>query len=138
MPTLKQVRAAFGTTIAANLGGFTVYHRVAANMLVPCLVVMPTAADYLVTFNRGGDMWDFNLHILVPSADDDVGQDLLDEYVAGTGPRSIVAIIHANKSLGLAGTDAHISGMTGYSFRFEAVGTPHIGATLRAQVLVTN
>lgn len=138
MPTLKEVRAAFGTTIGASIGGINVYHRVSANILVPCLVVMPAKADYLMTFNRGGDLWDFDLHILVPSGDDDVGQDLLDEYVAGTGDRSIVSIIHADKTLGLANAEAVVTAMTAYNFRFEAVGALHIGATLRARVVITN
>jgi hypothetical protein len=140
MSTLKQVRAAVGTTVNANISSpnMMVYSRVPANPIVPCLVVVPATADYLLTMNRGGDDWYFDLHILVPSADDDVGQDLLDEYVAGRGARSIVTIVHANPSLGLADVSAVVTGMTAYNYRFDAVGVAHIGATLRLRVVLSN
>lgn len=140
MATLKQVRAGFKTTLEANITSPNIlaYSRVPASPIVPCVVVMPAATEYLVTMNRGGDMWDFDLHVLTPSGDDDVAQDLLDEYIAPTGTRSIPAIIHANQALGLSGVQAVVRRLTNYGFRFEAVQIPHIGATLRAQVLITN
>lgn len=138
--TLKEIRAAIGDVLEANIVNppIQVYRRVGGNLNVPCIVVMPATTDYLVTYNRGGDLWEFDLHILTPSADEDVGQDLLDEYVAGTGDRSVVSVIHQNKQLGLTGVEAHVARMTNYGFRFEVIQVPHIGATLRAQVLVTN
>lgn len=140
MSTLKQVRSAFKTVFEANITNppVMVYNRVPAAPVLPCVIVMPAAVDYLVTHNRGGDLWEFDLHVLVPSGDDDVGQDLLDEYVAGTGSRSLVTIVQANNTLGLSDVSAVVLGMTSYGFRFESSQTPHIGATLRARVVLTN
>lgn len=140
MATLKDVRTGFKTILEANITnpGVMVYKRVPGAPIVPCVIVAPANADYLITMNRGGDMWEIDLHVLTPSGDDDVGQDLLDEYVAPTGARSIPAIIHQNKTLGLSGVEAVVARMTAYGFRFETVGTPHIGATLRTRVLITN
>jgi hypothetical protein len=140
MSTLKQIRAAFKTVLEANISSpkVQVYNRVPGAPILPCIIVQPATTDYLITHNRGGDVWEFDLHIVVPSADDEVGQDLLDEYVAGTGARSVVAIIHANGSLGLSDVSSVVSRMTAYGFRFDAIGDPHVGATLRARVLLSN
>lgn len=138
MATLKDVRTAFKTILGNGISGVQVYSRVPGAPIVPCIIVVPATADYMVTMGRGGDMWEFDLHVLTPSGDDDVGQDLLDEYVAPTGARSIPAVIFASRTLGLSGVDAHVARMAAYGFRFETVGTPHIGATLRARVLITN
>lgn len=138
MATLKDVRGAFRTILEGNISGVQVYYRVPGAPNLPCIIVQPATADYLITMNRGADMWEMDLHVLAPSADDDVAQDLLDEYIAPTGARSIPAIIHANKTLGLSGVEAVVARLTAYGFRFESSSVPHVGATLRTKVLITN
>lgn len=124
--------------LEANISGVQVYHRVPGSPNLPCIVVMPATTEYQVTYGRGADLWEFDLHVLTPTGDDDVGQDLLDEYIAPTGARSIPTVLHANRALGLSGVDSAVMRLTGYGFRFEAAGVPHIGATLRVKVLITN
>lgn len=138
MPTLKEVRAGFKAIIEANISGLGVYHRVVGNINVPCVVVVPAMSDFLLAFGRGYDEWPFDLHVLMQSADDEVGQDQLDDHITGAGPRSLVQVLAANNSLGLEGVSTCPVGITAYNFRFTAVSADHIGATLRVRTLVSN
>jgi hypothetical protein len=75
--------------------------------------------------------------VLAPSGDNDVGQDILDDYVTGAGDKSIRQAVFNNRTLGLSNVDAHVSGMTDYGGSFEAVDVDHIGARLRLVVHTT-
>lgn len=139
MPTLVEIRTAIKTTLDTALPKTAVYKRVPDNPVLPCVIVQPAVpSDYQVVFGRKADRWEFDLHVLVPSADSDVAQDTLDEYIAGVGELSIPAIIHANPTLGRADCSSAVLRLTAYGFRFQAVGVDHVGATLRMLVVATN
>jgi hypothetical protein len=137
MATLKAIRSAFRTTVASELGaGVEVYATVPGSPVLPCLVLMPSdpAADFNVSMGRGTDTWFFDVIVLAPSADEAVGQDILDDYVTGQGSLSIREAVFNNRTLGLSNVDAHVSGVIAYGGRYEAVDVAHIGATLRLVV----
>lgn len=134
MASLKAIRAAVKTTIETHIPSLTVYATVPEAAQVPSVVVAPATADFLVAGRRGTDTWEFDLSVLAAYADAEIGQDALDEYVTGAGAKSIRQVIFNNRSLGLANTDAHISGMQAYGAQFESAAIDHIGAILRLVV----
>lgn len=133
MASLKAIRAAVKTTIETQIPSLTGYATVPDAAQVPSFVIEPVLADFLVVMGKGTDTWNFDLHVLAAYALAELGQDALDEYVTGAGPKSIRSVIFANKTLGLTNTDAHIAGLIAYG-PFESAAIKHIGATLRLVV----
>lgn len=135
MASLKAIRAAFSTTLVSVIGaGTAVYQRIPAQPALPCVCVVPAIGNFVQSMARGTDTYELDVIVLVPSADNDVAQDRLDDYVTGAGDKSIRQGIFNNRTLGLSNVDAHISGMTDYGGSFEAVDVDHIGARLRLVV----
>jgi hypothetical protein len=139
MATLADIRTAIQTTLAAALAGVQCYDKVPAKPVPPCVYPVPVDADFAVAMAKGTDTWEFDLVVLVPTADLVVGQTLLDPYVSGAGASSIRHAIWASRtapgnSLGLTGTDAHVAAMTEYGGTHEYGGNQHIGAVLRLVV----
>lgn len=132
MSGLEAIRDAIKTTIEAAVPELHGYDTVpeAANVL-PCFIVIPFTADYVVAMGRGLDTFEFDLLILVSTSDMNIRQDDLDAYVSGSGARSIRQAIFNARTLGLAGTDAHISQMLEYGARFVVAEFDHLGARLR-------
>lgn len=132
MSGLDAIRDAIKTTIETAVPELHVYDTVpeAANVL-PCVIVIPFTADYVIAMGRGLDTWEFDLLILVSTSDLDIRQDDLDAYVSGSGARSVRQAIFNARTLGLTGTDAHISQMLEYGARFVVAEFDHLGARLR-------
>ncbi len=132
---LARIRDAIKSTIETNITSLHCYDTVpdGANVL-PAVVVIPFTSDFEVSMGRGTDTWEFDLLVLVSTSDMDIRQDSLDAYVSGSGSLSIRQAIFNNKTLGLSGTDAHVSEMLEYGLRFEVASYPHIGARLRLKV----
>jgi len=133
MASLKAIRAAVATTLGTQIPTLTGYATIPEAVQAPAFVIEPTLADFLVTMGKGTDTWNFDLHVLATYAVAELGQDALDEYVTGAGPRSIRSAIFSNRTLGLDNTDAHIAGLVAYG-PFEAAAIDHVGATLRLVV----
>lgn len=135
MASLKAIRLAVKSTLETHLPELIGYRTVPEAAQVPSFVVEPVPpADFLVAMGRGTDTWNFDIHVLVSSADAGLGQDELDDYVTGAGPKSIRQVVFNNRTLGLANTDAHVAQLIAYGGQFESAGIPHIGATLRLAV----
>ncbi len=130
MSTLAQIRDGIVTTIDAGISGLRIYGRVPASPILPCVIVIPTAADFDVAMGRGSDTWRFDMHVLVSAGSDEVGQRKLDSYVTGGGSSSIRQVVFNARTLGLADTTAHVSEMVAYGLGMEAVEIEHIYATL--------
>ncbi len=131
MASLEQVRLAFKATVEAAIPNFMVHELVVAKPVPPCALLTPEEADFAVAMARGTDTWSFEVDVLAPTADLAVGQSVLDQYVTGAGSKSIRQVIWNARSLGLAGTDAHIAGLVRYGGLYEYAGGQHVGATLR-------
>lgn len=134
MANLKAIRAAIASTVTANITGIKIYQRVPDSAILPCLIVRPANSDFLKAFRMGLVTHEFELDVLVPSLDSDVAQDQLDDYVGLTGANSIPLVIYNNKTLGLASTQAVMSGMSNYAFTYNFGDVANIGATLRLSV----
>src|SRR5690242_1564828 len=119
MATLKAIRDAVKTTLEANVTGLTVYDTVPDATNLPAACVVPDTADFAVSMARGTDTWEFDLYVLVPVSDMDIGQDTLDDFVTGAGSKSIRATVFANKTLGLTNVNATITRMSDYGAKFS-------------------
>lgn len=137
MATLAALRDAIKTTITANISGIQVYDTVPDVTVVPAVVIYPADADFDFAMGRGSDKEEFDLYVLCQRAVADEGQNTLDELTAGSGARSIRQVIFNNPTLGLASTDAHVSGRSGYGGQFETALIQHVGAMLRLVVLTS-
>src|SRR5215207_1370120 len=135
MPTLKQVREAAKTTLLAAIADTSVYKRVPTSVNVPAILIVPAQGDYLIVHGNAGTGWEFDLIVLAPSGDEDVAQDVLDDYVDARGDKSIVSAIHANPSLGRNDCSAFVRSLSNYGAKYKVGVDEYIGATLRLSVL---
>lgn len=142
MASLAEIRTALRTTLRAAIPGLNVYAEVPDVNQVPAVVVMPAAAsvsglacDFNGAFGRGLDTWHIDLYVLVARVEVVLAQKALDDYVTGTGPKSIRRIIYDSPDLGLSdGTDAHAEGILMYGGEFQTAKIPHVGAVVRLTV----
>lgn len=134
MAGLGAIRDAIKTTIEANISGLRVYDTVPGVAHLPALVIEPESSDFNVAMGRGLDEHVINLYVLCTRAVARVGQDQLDAFVTGAGDSSVRQVVFNNKTLGLADTQAVVTGMSGYGGTFESAGLPHVGAVLTLRV----
>lgn len=137
MAGLTQIRTAVGTVLEAALTGVKAHRTVPGSAAGDVVVIRPAddqLADFVVAMGRGTDTYQLDLVALVPNRDLALAQDALDAYVTGAGDRSIRQAIWLNRSLGLANTDAHVTGVTAYGLDYVLGQTQYLGATLRLVV----
>lgn len=137
MASLSEIRSAIANTVTNAEIGLQAYDTVADIVAVPALLVLPAEGpDFMVTFARGSDTYQFDLFTMTSRVVPRTGQEALDAYVTGAGPRSLRALFWANKGLGLGdGTEATARGWSRYGGNFPNVGIDHIGAVLRLTVM---
>ncbi|MFE7797062.1 hypothetical protein [Nocardia sp. NPDC057440] len=138
--TLTEIRTALASTIETHTSASVyTYAEVQAKGNYPAVIIEPHATDFERAMNRGVDEWDFNIFVLVRSADDASAQQELDGFVTGEGDDSIRQVLFEHRELGLDDSvDAHVYSMRGYGGGFEWGGTKHMGAILKARVFVSN
>lgn len=137
--TLDDVRKAMARIIdQKTTANVYTYAQVRDRGNFPAVIIEPDTSDFAVSFQMGTDEWDFKLYVLVRCADEAIAQQQLDSFITGRGPDSIRQAIVENSSLGLDGVSAHVYGMLGYGHGFHWEGTAHIGAILKARVIIQN
>lgn len=138
MATLTELREAFCNVVNNALGedsDFFTYPQMVDMPTTPCLIVEPADADFCTVMQRGQDDWYFMVYVLCSRTDTESAQKELDEYIAGSGPKSIRHIIYDHPDLDLGdNTQAFVMGMKGYGGAFEANRTPMVGAVLTVKV----
>jgi hypothetical protein len=132
--TLTQVREALATLIQNNIPELAAYPRMVDMPNTPCAIIEPTESDFSTVMQRGEDCWYLLIYILCSRNDSDAAQAELDEFVAGSGDKSIRQVVYDNYDLGLDNTQAFVTGMKGYGGSFEANRTPMVGAVLTVKV----
>lgn len=137
MASLTAIRTGLKTTVTAAVPSLFGYDVVPEVTNLPAIVVMPTAVDFEVAMGRGWDTYEFDLIVLVSRRDDALAQKELDTFVTGAGSTSIRQAIFNARTLGLADTDAHVSGMDRYSATFDVGDIDNIGAVLKVSVRTT-
>jgi hypothetical protein len=134
MASITQVRNAIKTVLEGAIPGLTVHAKMSGVANVPAVVVRPVDANFEVAMGRGIDSWEYTLIVLASRADEVAAQDRIDEYIDGGGDKSIRKAIFNNRTLGLADTTAHISGMADYNGQHAVGPITYAGAELRLVV----
>lgn len=133
MASLGEIRKGIRNLIKSELPELVGYERIPDVAQVPCFVVAPTEADFALALNRGVDKWSFDLYVLVARTDTVAAQQKLDDYISGSGEKSIRRIVFEADEF-VPGSTAFITGMSGYGGSFEAAKIEHVGAVLKLEV----
>ena len=134
MSSLSVVRKAVADTLSSVIPELSAYDKIVPQINYPGVVVHPEESDFTMAFKRGTISWDLNLLVLVSGLEPYIHQDLLDELVDISGPRSITQAIDNNRDLGLGQNNcyAHVNGMAAYWIRYLSA---HYGATIKLKVI---
>lgn len=136
MASLAEIRDALAATIEAAIDDLQGYAKVPESMNLPGFVVVPRATDFMVSFARGTDTYEFDCIVMVSRRDDELAQHDLDDYVTGAGDKSIRQAVWNTKNLGLSdGTAATVLSVSQYGAQFSMCDIDHVGAVLRVQVI---
>lgn len=120
MAELMAVRTAIKTTLETYIPELHVYRHLTENAIVlPCVIVQPTSADFIVAMGRGTDELRFDLIVLVSYNELETAQHNLDPYVSSSGSKSIRQVIFEHRDLGVPGWNATVTNMTDYGARFK-------------------
>ena len=101
----SQLREGFATALR-QIHGLTVSTTQTSNVQPPHAIVALPSGQYDSTFGRGSDQLSLQVIVYIARADDPVGLELLDDYVAGHGSRSVKAVLEEETDTGL--TDAMV------------------------------
>lgn len=136
MPTLTEIRAAIDNTVQSRIPGLRGFNEVTDVTQLPAMVVMPArdTADFNGAMGRGMDTWRFDLYLLVQRGEASVAQAALDQYVSGSGPRSLRQCFYENADLGIGVDDSHCEGVREYGGKFQTARIDHVGAIVRLTV----
>lgn len=113
---------------------------VPSRVVPPTLYVQPARTEFDKTMARGMDAQMFTVSVVVAKADDEASQDLLDLYLAGSGPLSVKAAIEAARgvpgqlALGGAADDLHVQSVDAYRW-FTFGETQYLGAQFAVRVI---
>jgi hypothetical protein len=122
-----------------TIAGLTAYARVPKTINLPAAVVRPTpgtAISYDATMADGAHDLQFLVTVLITDEVDELGQELLDDYLATTGAKSIRAAIATDDTLGAVVHFSRVVGVTDYG-EIEYAGLTYIGADFLVEVTAT-
>jgi hypothetical protein len=96
----SQLRDGFATALR-QIHGLTVSTTQTSNVQPPHAIISLPSGTYDATMGRGSDTLSLQVTVYITRADDPVGLDLLDDYVAGHGSRSIKTVLEEPTDTGL-------------------------------------
>lgn len=117
MAELKLVRRGIATTLK-DVQGLRAVATVPGDLSVPGALVRPGRIAFDQAMRRGVDEMEFIVHLVTSRAWDRTGQDLLDDFLAGSGSKSVKAAFESDLGKTLYNTPgvqwAWLSEMTDY------------------------
>jgi hypothetical protein len=136
--TVGQIRNAIKATLKTGIPGLNVYEAVEDVVECPAAVVsirpgnaLHPSATFEGAFARGLDEWYFEVWLFVNRRSGAYAQKELDEYLTGSGPKSIRQCLYLKPDVGLGdGTDVDVKSMMNYGAEYSYLKIPHVGATL--------
>ncbi|WP_427422662.1 hypothetical protein [Lysinibacillus fusiformis] len=134
MASLTAVRDGLKARIE-TITGVTGYARAVGEVNVPAVVVTPGQIVFDDAMQRGSDLLTFTLVLLVTLGDSDLAQQQLDEYLAGSGDRSIKAAVEGDQTLGGVADWTDVKGVQAYGL-IEYAGRQYVGARFPVEVNV--
>lgn len=120
----------------ATISGLNAYARAKGELRLPAAVVVPepgAAIAYNATMGRGSDDHTFRIYLLVEQNVEDLDQRALDDYLDGSGSKSIIAAIDGDGSLGGAAHFTRVVGVADYG-EITWAGVQYLGAEILVEV----
>lgn len=120
----------------ATISGLHAYARAPKELRLPAAVVVPesgVAIAYNATMGRGSDDFTFRIFLLVSETVEDLSQHKLDDYLDGSGAKSIIAAIDADDTLGGVVHFTRVVGVANYG-EITWAGVQYLGAEILMQV----
>lgn len=117
----------------ATIVDLYVHDTVPGTVQPPAAVVVPAGGTFDATFGRGSDDLVFEIRMATAQGWTPAGQDQLDQYLAGSGAKSVKAAVEADLTLGGACHFAVVSGWEGYG-EVEIGGVNYFGTTFTVEV----
>jgi hypothetical protein len=132
MADVTALRKALATRLDL-IPGMRVAAHAADRVSVPMAVVEIASISFDAALGRGADLLVFTVRVYASRADDRAGQEQLDGFLAGSGPKSVKAAIESDSSLGGIAHDLVVAGVDNYGIH-EAGGISYYGAEFAVQV----
>jgi hypothetical protein len=124
--------------LAANLErilGVQVSPYMLANPTPPAIQVVPGEVEYDLAMGRGLDQLILNVQAFVALGSDIGAQQQLDEFLDGTGAKSVKQAVESDKTLGGSAASARVTRSTGYRAVLRDSGGPVLMAEWEVEVL---
>lgn len=113
MATIAQIRQGISNNLQ-TIAGLRTSETVPDNPQPPIAIVSPNAIQYDLTFQRGLDLYNFVVMIVVGRASERQAQRTLDAFCAGTGASSVKAAIESDRTLTGLVNDLRVTSMRNY------------------------
>lgn len=130
---IKAVRQGLATN-ADSIAGLICLPYMPDAITPPMFFVAEYEIDFDRSFGRGLDEATFTCRALITHATDKQGQAKLDEYLAGSGAKSLKAALQTDRTLGGACDDSHVTRVYGYGL-YEHGTSQYYGAQLSVHVI---
>lgn len=131
MATLTEIRNAFKGQLGA-VRNITAYAIQPAKPNYPAAWVLPLRANYHADYD-GSMSWVFAVTAAVSMTDQGQAQKALDDYVAPSGDKSVVAALESDPTLGDVVDSCKVLGLTNYGIQ-EIAGIAALTATWEVEV----
>ncbi len=138
MPALADIRIG----LAANLEtieGCQVSPYMLSSPTLPCLYIIPNEAgvQYDMAMARGLDEWSLAIVALTGAAGDRGAQELMDELLAPSGPKSVKEAAESDRTLGGTVADLRVVSQSGYRYLIREGGSTTLWVQWTVQVIAS-
>lgn len=113
MASITNLRTGIATNLA-TISGLRTSPTLPDNPNPPVALVVPTTVAFDDAFNRGMQLYTFNVLVIVGRVDERTAQNKLDEFVSSTGASSIKLAIESDKTLSGNAFDVRVTEMRSY------------------------
>lgn len=135
MASTSAIRAGLKTRLA-TITGLHAYAYAEGELRLPAAVVTPepgAAIRFNGTMGRGSDDLTFRITLLVAKTVADLDQRALDDYLDGSGSKSVLAAIDAGTTLGGVAHYCNVVGVDDYG-EITWAGVQYLGAVFLVEV----
>lgn len=136
MTVIADIREGLRANLAP-ITGCQVSAYLLSNPTPPVLMIYPGPTDYDLAMGRGLDRWTLTIQALTGLVTDIGAQQLLDQWRASTGARSVKAQAESDKTLGGAASSTRVISVTGDSIYTPDGKGPYLGCEWTVEVLAT-
>jgi hypothetical protein len=136
MASIKDIRVALAAKLSAS-PDLQVSAYILASPTPPYAHVFPAEVEYDRAMVRGLDELTFTVEVAVPLTSDQASQQLLDEYLAGSGDRSVKQKLEVDRTLGGVVQNLRVTGSSGYMQVVREGAGPVLAAQWQVEVLAT-